>query len=74
MEVGGGVESAPPLPKLIAFKKLIAGSHKRPISKAQQKFVKKLDCIPIVELPIAKTYRSVVNLENRGLIGQFTGL
>ena len=74
MEADGGAEPAPPLPKLVAFKKLIAGSHKRPISEAQQKFIKKMDCIPIVELPIAETCRSAVNLADKGLIGKFTGL
>ena len=33
-----------------------------------------LDCIPIVELPIAETCRSTVNIADRGLIEQFTGL
>ena len=74
MEAGGGAEPAPPLPELLAFKNLIAGSHKRPIFEAQQKFVKKLDCIPIVELSIAETCKSAFNLASRGLIGQFTGL
>jgi hypothetical protein len=40
----------------------------------QQKFVKKLDSIPSVALPAEETCRSALNLVERGLIGQFTGL
>jgi hypothetical protein len=74
MDVGEGVTPPPPLPDLEAFKKLVAGASKRPLSATKQKFVKKLDCIPSVELPIEETCRSAVNLADRGLIGQFTGL
>jgi hypothetical protein len=74
MDAGGGIAPSPPLPELEAFRKLVAGASKRPLFATQQKFVKKLDCIPIVELPIEETCRSTVNLADRGLIGQFTGL
>jgi hypothetical protein len=36
--------------------------------------VKKLDNIPTVTLPVEETCRSALNLAERGLIGQFTGL
>ena len=62
-----------PLPlDLEAFKNLIASSGKRKGGTAQ-KFVKKVD-IPSVELPAETTCRSALNLAERGLIGQFTGL
>ena len=59
-------------PDLEAFNKLIASSGKRK-GGPTQKFVKKVD-IPSVELPAEKTCRSALNLAERGLIGQFTGL
>jgi hypothetical protein len=62
------------LPKIDAFRKLVVEASKRLPSAAQQKFVKKLECIPSVELPLEETCRSAVNLADRGLIGQFTGL
>lgn len=75
MDLGGGSEaplSSPP--EVEAFRKLIAAAGKRTISRSQQKFVKKLDNIPMVELPVEETCKSVLNLVERGLIGQFTGL
>lgn len=68
---GGG--SLPPL-DLDAFRSLVAAIDKWPPSVAQQKFVKKLDNIPTVSLPVDDACRSVLNLVQRGLIGQFTGL
>ena len=68
----GGV---PPLPlplDLEAFKRLIASSGKRK-GGVSNKFVKKVG-IPSIELPTERTCRSTLNLAERGLIGQFTGL
>ena len=63
----------PPLPPdLKAFKKLIVSCGKRK-GGPSQKFVKKVD-IPSVELHPDRTYRSALNLVERGLIGQFTDL
>ena len=68
-------EGDPPLPPdLEAFRSLVAASEKRPPSVSQQKFVKKLDNIPTVTLPAEDACRSALNLAERGLIGQFTGL
>jgi hypothetical protein len=75
MDAGGGTVPTPlPWPELDAFRKLVAEASKRPPLAAQQKFVKKLECIPSVELPLEETCRMTVNLVDRGLIGQFTGL
>ena len=68
----GGV---PPLPlplDLEAFKRLIASRCKK-IGGPAQKFVKKVD-IPLVELLADHIRRSDLNLSERGLIEQFTGL
>ena len=70
--VFGGI---PPLslpPDLEAFKRLIDSSGKRK-GGASNKFVKKVD-IPSVELPAERIFCSALNLAERGLIGQFTGL
>ena len=68
----GGVPLKPLPPDLEAFKKLIASSGKR-TGGVSEKFVKKVD-IPSVELPVDQTFRSTLNLAERGLIGQFSGL
>ena len=68
----GGV---PPLslpPDMEAFKRLIAFRGNRK-GGASNKFVKKVD-IPSVELPAERICHSMLNLAERGLIGQFTGL
>lgn len=75
MDRGGGSEIPPPSPPEVeAFKKLVAAAGKRPITGAQLKFVKKIDSISTVVLPAEETCRSALNLTQRGLIGQFTGL
>ena len=74
MASGGGAEATPLMPSLMAFKKITAGANKRTLTEMQKKFVKKLDCMPSIELPIEETCRSTLNLVDRGLIGQFTSL
>ena len=68
----GGVPPLPLPPELEAFKKLIGFGRKRN-GGGYQNFVKKVD-IPSVELPTERTCRLALNLDNRGLIGQFSGL
>jgi hypothetical protein len=76
MAPGGGPEAPPPPlpPELDAFRKLVVACNKQPASDSQQKFVKKLDNIPSIDLPGEETCRSALTLAERGLIGQFTGL
>lgn len=65
----------PPLPpEVLAFQSMIAAAPKRPPSFSQQLFVKKLDSIPFVALPEEETCKAALNLDERGLIGQFMGL
>ena len=71
---GGPVPPHNPPLEISAFKYLIATSSKRPPSANQQKFFKKLDSIPTVSLPEEETCKEASNLEERGLIGQFTSL
>jgi hypothetical protein len=63
-----------PPPEVTAFKSMIAAGPKRPPSASQQKFVKKMASIPSVALPEAETCKAALNLAEKGLIGQFTGL
>ncbi|MDW3502808.1 DUF4283 domain-containing protein, partial [Escherichia coli] len=49
-------------------------SSKCPTRETQHKFVKKLDSIPTITLPIEDSCSSALNLAKRGLIDQFTGL
>jgi hypothetical protein len=76
MAPGGGLEVPPPPlpPKLDMFRKLVISCNKRPASDSHQKFVKKLDNIPSIDLPAEETGRFAPNFAKRGLIGKFTGL
>ena len=75
MVLGGDPEVLPPpLSEVLAFQKLVAASSKRHTSYSQQKFVKKLDNIPMVALHVEESCRFALNLAERGLIGKFTGL
>jgi len=56
------------------FHKMVVACCKRPPIAQQQKFVKKKDNIPSMALPEEENFRSALNLVDKGLIGQFTGL
>lgn len=72
---GSGDPDPPRVPsEVMAFRSMIAAGTKRPPSGMQKKFVKKLDSIPSVALPEQETCKAAMNLTERGLIGQFTGL
>jgi hypothetical protein len=67
MASGGGPEAPPPLPpEITAFRKLVAANDKCPTTGIQQKFVKKLDNIPSVDLPAEEPCRSALNLAESG--------
>jgi hypothetical protein len=53
---------------------MVVAGPKRPPTATQQKFVRKMDSIPSVALPEEETCKAALNLAERGLIGQFTGL
>ena len=56
MALGGGPDARlPPPPEVLAFKKLIAARSKRPLTESQQNFVKNIDSIPLVALPMEET-------------------
>ena len=58
----------------LTFRRLAASRNKRKLSQNQQYFVKKLDNIPSIALPVDQTFQTALNIVDRGLIGQFTGL
>ena len=69
-----GSDPPPPLPsELVAFKRLVASSGKRKGNSLVQQCLKKVD-IPTVELSAERPCQMALNLSERGLIGQFTGL
>lgn len=59
---------------VLAFRAMINAGPKRAPSVIQQKFIKKMEKISSVALPEEETYKAALNLAERGLIGQFTGL
>ena len=67
-------EDPSPHPKLDAFGRLVAASSERKLSPNQQKFVKKLDNIPSVDLPTEHPCRTAMNIADQCLIGQFTSI
>ena len=71
MADGGG--SSPPS-ELTAFRRLVATSNSKRPTQNQHTFVKKLDNIPSMDLPAEQPCRTTMNIADRGLIGQFTGL
>lgn len=75
MEAPEGPSPPPdPPPEVSAFKNLIANGSVRQPSLTQQKFIKRLESIPAVALPEEDTCKAALNLSEKGLIGQFTGL
>ena len=66
-------DPSPPL-KLDAFRRLVVASNKNKLSSNEQKFVKKLDSIPSVDLPTERPYQTSMNIVDQGLSAQFTGL
>jgi hypothetical protein len=71
----GGYELPSPLPlDLSAFKKMIEACCRRLASTTQEKFMKNMDPIPSITLPIDDPCRASLNLAARSLIGQFIGL
>lgn len=71
MDSNGG---ASPPAEVLAFKAMIEACSKRAPSVAQQKFIKRMEKIPTVALSEEETCKAALNLAERGLIGQFTGL
>ena len=68
-------EEVEPLPtRSEAFDRLISNHTKRSGKKELPKFVKRIEDVPEVALPPEETIWVALSLEDRTLIGQFTGL
>ena len=67
-------EPSPPPPSTAeAFKTLLPSLPKKKCMEAA-KFVKRLEDIPEIALPPEGPIQVALSLENRALVGQFTGL
>lgn len=73
METHGQSTDPPSDPAFDAFNQLLAGLPPKKRSDAS-KFVKKLNEIPEISLPLETPIQVALSLADRGLIGQFTGL
>ena len=74
LEVGGGDPPSIYLEDSIAFSNLIAEKSMKLESTPVPNFVKKLDEVPIIELPLQHPIHIVVSMADRALVDQFTGL
>ena len=73
--VAASMDPPPPPPSsdAEAFLKLLESLPKKKASKAM-KFVKHLDDIPEISLPLEGPIKVALSLAERALVGQFTGL
>ena len=74
LEIRGGDPPPIYLEDSVAFNNLIAGKSMKLGSALVPKFVKKLDEVPIIELPPQHPIHIAVSLADRALVDQFTGL
>jgi hypothetical protein len=74
MATSGGGEPSPPPSTIDSFRKLMATQGKNLPPASPPSFVKKLDSIPEIDLPLDHPMRVAVSLLDHGLVGQFMGL
>ena len=76
MATPGGGEAPPssPISADEAFRRIIGPSGKKPGAPSIPKFIKKLDEIPEIVLPVEQPIKIALALAERGLVGQFMGL
>ena len=63
-----------PYAETLAFKSLITRRSKAVPQMAIPKFIKRLEEFPTIDLPPLHPMQVAISLENRALVGQFTGL
>jgi hypothetical protein len=73
---GGGESPLPPLPSADeeAFRRLVNAQGKKKVGRAMPKFVRKLEDVPVINLPLDQPMSVVIPLADRDLVRQFTGL
>ena len=69
-----GVGGSPPDPRSDAFDRLIGPQNRRSGIRDPPKFVKRIEDVPEVSLPLKETMWVSLSLADRALIEQFTGL
>jgi len=74
MAPSGGGEPAPPPSTTVSFHKLLASQGKKLLVDEPPSFVKTLNSILEIELPIDHPMCVAVSLSDRDLVGQFIGL
>ena len=74
MPVDGERPPLGPNAEILAFKALIVGRSKVLPQSAIPKFVERLDEVPIIDLPPLHPMQVAISMEDRALVGQFTGL
>jgi hypothetical protein len=70
----GRGELPPPPSPTMSFRKLIASCRKKAPQAEAPSFVKKLDDVPEINLPLEQPMNVAISLLDRGLVGQFMGL
>lgn len=65
---GSGTPPSAPL-EIAAFKRLVDAIGKKHESTGKSKFVKKIEEIPTVALATSRSYKTTLNLSERGMIG-----
>jgi hypothetical protein len=73
---GGGESPLPPPPSADeeAFRILVNAQGKKKVGGAMPKFIRKLEDVPVIDLPPDQPMSVVIPLEDRALVRQFTGL
>jgi hypothetical protein len=72
MRLVGGREQSPPLSPSVdeaTFRRLLLAQGKKKEGGALPKFVKKLDEVPVINLPPTQPMSVVVSLADRALVG-----
>ena len=71
---GGLIPPSPPSSTVEAFRRLLSAPGFKPASPSIPKFIKKLDVVPKIDLPIEQPIKITLALAERRLVGQFMGL
>ena len=75
MATPGGGLSPPSAPSAAeAFRRLLKSPGFKPVAPSIPKFIKKMDVVPEIDLPVEQPIKIVLALVERGLVGQFMGL
>jgi hypothetical protein len=76
ISTGGGESPLPPLPFIDeeSFRRLVNAQGKKKVGGAMPKLVRKLEDVPVIDLPPDQAMSVLIPFANQDLVGQFTGL